>query len=196
MPSWSWANIGNIESQSYMCWSCGQPLASDKGWQANDPNTGQPEAYICICHRCKKPTLVELSGKQTPGVQFGNPVKDISDTRVSSLYDEARIATGVGAYTAAVLACRKLLMHIAVSKGAQAGDSFLKYVEYLAANHFIPPDAKDWVDHIRQKGNEANHEINIMAKDDAEELIVFSEMLLKLVFEFPAAIKRKTGSLP
>jgi len=82
-------------------------------------------------------------------------------------------------------------MHIAVSKGAPAGDTFANYVQYLADKNFIPPDAKDWVDHIRTKGNEANHEIVIMTKDDAEELLSFVEMLLKVIFEFPAAVKRK-----
>jgi hypothetical protein len=44
------------------------------------------------------------------------------------------------------------------------------------------------VDHIRKKGNEANHEIAIMSRTDAEELISFIEMLLKFMYEFPARI--------
>ena len=48
-----------------------------------------------------------------------------------------------------------------------------------------PPNGKGWVDHIRKKGNEAAHEIVLMTKADADELIVFSEMLLKFVYEFP-----------
>ena len=45
-------------------------------------------------------------------------------------------------------------MHIAVAKGADEGKSFQTYVNYLADNHFVPPDARIWVDHIRQKSNE------------------------------------------
>ncbi len=82
-------------------------------------------------------------------------------------------------------------MHIAVSKGAKPGESFVSYVDYLAAKGFIPPDGRDWVDHIRQKGNEANHEIVIMSGAEAEELIAFVEMLLKFIFEFPAKMRRK-----
>jgi hypothetical protein len=124
---------------------------------------------------------------------FGARVGDIPEKTVEQLYEEARSTTGAGAYTAAVLCCRKLLMHIAVSKGADAGDTFINYVQFLADKNFIPPDAKDWVDHIRKKGNEANHEISIMGKDDAEELLSFCEMLLKVIFEFPAAVKRRIG---
>jgi len=86
-------------------------------------------------------------------------------------------------------------MHIAVAKGAKAGDSFVSYVEYLASHNYVPPDAREWVDHIRTKGNEANHEIVIMKKGDAEDLLAFSEMLLKLIFEFPASIKRKITTI-
>jgi hypothetical protein len=132
-----------------------------------------------------------VDGSQTPGVVFGNRVKDIPEESVAKLYEEARRATGVTAYTAAVLCCRKLLMHIAVVKGAPAGESFVSYVEYLAAKNYVPPDAKGWVDHIRTKGNEANHEISIMGKEDAEDLLAFCEMLLKVIFEFPALAKRK-----
>jgi hypothetical protein len=35
-----------------------------------------------------------------------------------------------------------------------------------------------------------------MGKEDAEELISFIEMLMKVIFEFPAAIKKKKGSKP
>ncbi len=79
-------------------------------------------------------------------------------------------------------------MHIAVQKGAKQGDSFVKYVEYLAAKGYVPPDGKIWVDYIRQKGNEANHEINLMNEQDARALIAFVEMFLKLVYEFPKKV--------
>lgn len=83
-------------------------------------------------------------------------------------------------------------MHIAVSKGAKPGESFVHYVKYLADNNYVPPDARDWIDHIRNKGNEANHEIVIMQRGDAEELISFCHMLLKIIYEFPAVVKRRT----
>jgi hypothetical protein len=133
-------------------------------------------------------------GAQFPGVAFGREVKDIPDKSVSDLYAEARRASAAGSYTGAVLCCRKLLMHIAVSKGAKSGENFAFYVDYLANRHFVPPDSKEWIDHIRKKGNEANHEIIIMKQEDAEELIKFIELLLIFIFEFPAAIVKKTGN--
>jgi len=46
-------------------------------------------------------------------------------------------------------------------------------------------NGKEWVDIIRNKGNEATHEIVIMNQSDAEELINFAGMLLKFIYEFP-----------
>ena len=81
-------------------------------------------------------------------------------------------------------------MNIAVQKKAPENQKFIEYVDYLADKGYIPPDGKSWVDHIRQKGNEATHEIKLMGKKDAEDLVVFSEMLLKFVYEFPSLMPK------
>jgi hypothetical protein len=110
---------------------------------------------------------------------------------VASLYDEARNVLAANAPTSATLALRKLLMHIAVEKGAPVGQTFQQYVTYFETQHLVPVGAKDWIDHIRQKGNEANHEIVTISGPDAEELLIFSEMLLKLTYEFPNRLPKK-----
>ena len=99
----------------------------------------------------------------------------------------------VSAFTAGVLATRKLLMNVAASLGASPGGSFQSYVTYLEENGYVPPKARGWVDHIRKKGNEATHEIPPIARTDAEELITFVEMILKLVYDYPAhpAVSRR-----
>ena len=79
-------------------------------------------------------------------------------------------------------------MHIAVDKGADEGKPFLHYVEHLDSKGYLPPGGKDWVDYIRKKANEANHDIVLMRESDAKVLIDFVEMLLKFVFDFPKRI--------
>ena len=85
---------------------------------------------------------------------------------------------------------RKMLMNIAVGEGAQEGLSFVGYVEYLADKGFIPPNGKAWVDYVRKRGNEANHEIALMGEADARALITFVEMLLRFVYEFPQMVPK------
>lgn len=189
-----WYNIANVGSRSFTCGYCGAPIASEKGWWAKFHETGKVLAYIYVCHKCGRPSFFDIDGKQTPGVAYGNPVNNIPNADVNSLYTEARDCTGCNAFTAAVLCCRKLLMNIAISKGAAKDKKFIEYVEFLSEKGFIPPDGKEWVDHIRKKGNEATHEIAIMKKEDAEELLSFVEMLLKFIYEFPATIKRKSSA--
>ncbi len=60
----------------------------------------------------------------------------------------------------------------------------------MAAKGYVPPNGRGWVDHIRKKGNEANHEIRLMTKIDAEELVSFAEMLLKFIYEFPERVPK------
>lgn len=93
-----------------------------------------------------------------------------------------------GAPTAAVLCCRKLLMHVAVERKAKEGENFVAYVQYLEDNNFIPAGAKSWVDQIRTRGNEANHEIQIKSRPEAEEMIDFVEMLLKVIYDYPSRV--------
>lgn len=85
-------------------------------------------------------------------------------------------------------------MHIAVSQNAEPNKAFAYYVKYLAEKGYVPPNGQAWVDHIKDKGNEANHEIVFMTQEDATELITFSEMLLKFIYEFPARVPPKKAA--
>ena len=180
----SWSNVRTLDSRSYICGYCGNPLASNVGI-VGDIGT------IYICHFCSRPTYFDNSGTQTPGCPYGDRVEN-TPQEVEALYDEARNCVSCNAYTASVLCCRKLLMNIAVSKGAEEGLKFAQYIEYLAGKGFVPPGGEGWVDHIRNKGNDATHEIALMTKEDAEELITFAEMLLKFIYEFPKRIAKRT----
>jgi len=100
----------------------------------------------------------------------------------------------VSATTAAVLTCRKILMHISAERGAADGQSFQAYVNYLITANVIPAHFKTWVDHIREKGNEANHELVVMTQKEAEDLLSFTEMLLKIIYEYPNRAALATGS--
>jgi len=79
-------------------------------------------------------------------------------------------------------------IYIVVEKETKKNLNFIDRFDYLAKNHYAPPNSELWIDRIRQKGNKANHEIKIMSKNDALEIINFLEMLLKFIYEFPGKV--------
>lgn len=176
-----WNNAQNIGSLEFTCGHCGNIVAANIGFHSN------AQHKIYICPHCDQPTHFTPSGAQYPDMAPGNDVHHLPE-ELAELYKEARNCVAASSYTGAVLLCRKLLMNIGVKQGAEEGKSFIHYVDYLANQGFIPPNGRGWVDHIRKKGNEATHEISLMNKEDCEDLISFSEMLMKFIYEFPSKV--------
>jgi hypothetical protein len=183
----NWHNTNSIRSREFTCGFCGNIVASASGFFSQ-------KSFIYICPHCQAPTFFE-DARQVPGVAPGADVAHLP-ADIGTLYREARNCVSIGSHTSAVLTCRKLLMNIAVSQKAPENKPFIFYVSFLADQGYVPPNGRAWVDHIRTKGNEANHEIRLMTEADAEELISFSEMLLKFIYEFPNRIPQTTTSVP
>ena len=178
----AWRNTQSIGSRKYTCGYCHNRVAVDSGYGNLSEGTD-----IRICSHCDNPTFFSNKDGQIPGVLQGITVKNLPDD-VKNLYNEARRCMAVSAYTSVVMLCRKLLMHIAVEKGAEKNKKFYVYVNWLDENNYIPPDGKGWVNYIRDKGNDANHEIQLMNHQDAEKLMAFIGMLMKIVYEFPSML--------
>lgn len=158
----TWSNLQTTAAVLYRCGHCGEQMGSHLAFVSTNPNMWS----IRICTVCNRPTYFEQE-RRFPGVPFGDEVAHLPPD-VEAIYQEIRSCMSASAYTAAVLLSRKLLMHIAVSKNANPGEKFAFYVDYLVDNNFAPAGAKEWVKHVKDKGNEANHEITIMGKSDAE----------------------------
>jgi len=180
-----WKQLYNVdrygaEEKEYRCWSCGNLVASRMGITDRD-------GVVVICPHCSKPTYIDSNDNQYPGAPYGEDVDNLPSD-INRLYNESRECIKHSLYNSSVLTARKILMHVAVERGAKDNLSFAQYVSYLNDKNYLPPNGEAWVDRIRQKGNEANHEIPSMDQDDAEELVKFLEMLLRFVYELPGAI--------
>lgn len=184
IPPKRWIGLNSIHPKKYKCSYCGSLVANNKGYEAEHSS-----GSIYICPNCNEPTYFDID-KQIPGAKHGEDVKNLPDD-INSLYNEARNCISVSSYTASVMICRKLLMNIAVNKGADKGKTYKEYVNYLDVNHYTPPESKDWVDKIRELGNEANHEIKLMSNEVSVELLNFVEMLLKFIYEYPTKFKKQ-----
>lgn len=177
-----WTSIGEVGAESYRCGYCGDDVGSDRGIQNSGKNS-----FIRICPLCNCPTFFSAQREQWPGPRVGGNVSQIADD-VKGIYEEARRSITVNAYTGAVMLCRTILMHVAVEKGAKAGESFQSYVKWLIDEHYVPRGSDGWLDYIRARGNDANHKIVPMDRDDALGVLGFTEALLRNVYELPAAV--------
>jgi uncharacterized CHY-type Zn-finger protein len=180
-----WIKSESIDNFNYVCGFCGKSAAPSK--QYRDQHYG---GKILICPNCTNPTYIDEHQNQFPKIRFGNDIQGITKEDVASLFKEARDCTSVGAYTASVMVCRKILMNIAVEQKAETNKPFAYYVDYLSDKGYIPPNGKPWVDTIRQRGNDANHEIILMTEQDAKLILHFTEALLRFIYELPDVLQK------
>lgn len=191
----SWEGTSDERPMEWICGHCSNKVAGDKGFHRMDgkkTDTGLSSrgSTIYICPNCGMPTYFGRDGTRVPMEKFGGSFDHVPDD-VKRMHDEIALSLSAGAYTASVLASRKMLVHLAVQEGApREGLSFREYVEYLDSEHVVPRSASGWVDYIRSKGNETNHELVFASENDARMLALFIEHMLTTIYEFPAMLEK------
>lgn len=111
------------------------------------------------------------------------------------VWKEVRQCLGVNAATAAVMLCRKILLHIAIEHGLESkttddrSPSYYSAVVFLQQANLITPKMRPWVDRIKDVGNEANHELPQITLEVAMDVARFTEQLLKLTYEMDELMK-------
>lgn len=185
----NWFQLQHLPNQAFVCGFCNHKISSIHGYKlgVQRDGSGTQTGGLYICPNCGGPSFIAPRGDRYPFPALGNSVAHVP-SELNALYEEARRSSSQNCFTGAVLLCRKMLMNIAVQQGAAEGLKFIEYVTYLSEKGFVPPNGKHWVDHIRKKGNEATHEIAVMAEQDARDLISFVEMLLRFIYEFPSMV--------
>jgi hypothetical protein len=178
-----WQHLSDLQSKSFVCGHCGAQIASNKGYFATDSRNNITEGVIMICHKCSKPNYIQNDGEQVPGAMVGEEVENLPED-ISPLFNEVRRAYSVNAFTCSVLCARKILMHVAISKGAEEKKNFEYYVDYVTDGDIVPKNMKSWIDRIRDAGNESNHELKSNTEQEASQIIEFLGMLLKLVYQY------------
>jgi hypothetical protein len=113
---------------------------------------------------------------------FGSEMEGLPK-ELQQAYTELRNCMSVNAFNASELLCRKILMHIAVEKGAKEGDSFANYIAFLEKQGYVTPPMKTWVDLIKEHGNEATHLLESPDRERAESTAMFTIQLLRIIYE-------------
>jgi hypothetical protein len=177
---------GKARWESYTCPYCARDVAG-----AVVASYQYPAGVWCLwlrCPHCGKGAVIQ-DGVLYPDLPFGPPIEGLPE-QVAQAYEEARNCIGAQAFTAAELICRKILMHVAVDKGAVEGKSFVAYLDHLAQEGYVTPPMKGWVDLIRKHGNLAAHELPAPDQRRAESTVMFTAELLRLVYEMEHMAKR------
>jgi hypothetical protein len=177
---------------SYDCGHCGRNVSGIIV-------STHPQAYDydrnvwLICPNCEKGS-VRVGHINYPGSSFGPPIEGLPN-EVKEAYEEARRCLSVNANTSCELICRKILMHVAVDKGANEGARFIDYVNYLETEGHITPLMKNWVDLIRQNGNQSTHRLQPPNRARAESTLIFTAELLRLTYEMEYLANKHTQSI-
>ncbi|MGW0184130.1 DUF4145 domain-containing protein [Nocardia sp. NPDC003345] len=130
----------------------------------------------------------------SPGAKPLVAVHSLPETD-GSVWEEARSCLAVGAFTAAVMICRKLLMHVAVAHGLAAkddrgrGPTFAAALDHLQEEGVITKPMRPWINRVKEVGNEANHELTPVSEKEALDVANFTHQLLRLAYEIPAMIE-------
>jgi hypothetical protein len=164
---------------AYTCSFCGTRIS---GAVIAADATGLPIIKWLWCPECGNPSVLALDGAIYPGVLFGPQIEGLP-SETDAAYNEARRCMSVNAYTASELICRKILMHVAVEKGAKEGDTFINYIGHLENEGFVTPPMKKWVTLIKNHGNDATHILEAPNQNHAESTLMFTAELLRLVYE-------------
>jgi Domain of unknown function (DUF4145) len=143
-----------------------------------------------LCPSCGEPSVRTSNAKGRGPIVYPGalPSQDVPHmpADVAAAWQEARLAHGVGAYTAAEIMCRKILMHIAVDvAGSPPGKTFVEYVNHLESQGYILVGLKPVVDQVRARGNKANHELPASTEQESLTTLKITEHLLAGIYDLP-----------
>lgn len=182
-----WDKVQYSQSKAFVCWNCGEKVASKEWFFILENKEGwfpNMVGWIYICPHCQWPNCYSSKGEWLPWKPFGKEVENLPEN-IHILYNEARQCMKNQCYTATLLLCRKILMHICIEEWAEEGKNFTFYVDFLMKNGYLPTQKNNWTDKIRTSGNDMNHKNIIADKENAENILKFIQMILQLLYEFP-----------
>jgi len=179
----TWKDPENIDSKEFICWNCGNKVASNKGYRSYNSNRDYTKAKIYICHNCGSPNVFDTIGNPIISKKPGKFIYKLPDD-IKTVYEEARSCLSVEAYTGAIMLFRKIIMNMAVEESAEENKNFKYYIDYLCDNGYVHKKQVKQADTIRELGNSANHQIECRSKEEAESMLKFIEFLLLNNYEF------------
>jgi hypothetical protein len=187
------------ESQQHHDYTCGFCNRDVSGIVVAEYNSTYTRVQWLICPSCEEGSVYSMRKGLNPRSSFGYEIEGLPDI-VKKAYQEARDCFSVNAYIACEQLCRKILMYVAVEKGAEDNEAFSYYIRFIIDKGYITEPMKPWVELIKEHGGKATHLIEESSKERAESTLMCTAQLLKIIYEMeymankykPIKEKRKT----
>lgn len=159
--------------------------------------SGRPQVSWLRCISCFRGGVINDAAISPASMPLDTPKILTGDDLTA--WNEVRACLSAGAYTAALMMCRKLLFHIAVAHGLPAKNAkdraptFQEALDHLETEGVVTKLMLPWVAKIKDLGNDANHELPTMSKAEALDIAEFTRQLIRLAYELPAMVAEHTG---
>lgn len=172
------------------CGACGKPTNARVVASCLRARDGATVLWcVCACEK-EEPVMVLSRGgvpfAQHPEARHYQPAERWP-ADLAQLYDEAAKAFAAGAYTASTMVARKVLMAVACREGAADGEPFVEYVDYIVTSVLTFPKARAAIDQLRKIGNEANHSLAFVGRDEAKRAMDVVTYMLNTIYDIPPA---------
>ena len=145
---------------------------------------------VCACPE-QEPTLLVVDAAGATVWQLPEHTHFQSDAKwpetLRLLFDESAMAFAAGAYTASSMVSRKILMACACHEGDAEGKHFVQYVDFIIDKVLTFPRAKDAIKAIKDIGNDANHVVCFVSREDAQRSLSIVDYMLKTIYSLPLA---------
>lgn len=122
----------------------------------------------------------------------GMNLSDDIPIEIQKILQEAKISFSAQCYRASAVMSRRTLEAITVDKGESEG-VLAKRIKNLISMGILDKNLGDWATEIRLIGNSGAHfdPIDDVEKEDANQIILFIEELIKYIYVMPAQIARR-----
>ena len=191
------------------------PATFDSGIIVHQNGTNSKDFYDRVvsfkCRNCEQPIIVLeeqlINGKSkkegfTGGIIswkgffwwpfFNLKLNETIPSEIQEILKEAKITYSTECYRSSAVMSRRTLEAIAQDKGEEKG-SLYKKIENLIQKGILDKNLGSWANEIRLIGNSGAHydTINIVKKEDANQIILFIEELIKYLYIMPAEIEKR-----
>lgn len=193
--------VGDMTTLPITCGHCGRAVGAEIVYDSvmwgnvkESTYVPQPGAGLwLLCPHCGEGSVrARNSGIIYPAPRPGRTLEH-PPAEVVQAWEEARSAYSVGAYAAAEIMCRKILMNAAVDKGlATAGQPFISYMNSLQAAGYITTGLEKVIDQVRDRGNVANNDLPTSSEQESHVTLMLTQHLMEALYELPGIAAART----